>query len=322
MLKEKVVVGAASICSLLAIGACIAVLSSLYYEINEVHDQVYLAMTNMVIGEKCRTKASIISLLQVLDSVALFRMETDSAWIDMMDIQITVTPPSQQRQNPFESIFRKKRQNFQGLPEWCYCEPIKINCLPGPPGPPGRPGITGPPGRPGLPGRDNTQVYAPLTCPPVSRACIRCPPGAPGRSGPPGPIGPPGSIGRPGIPGNRGKNGLPGRRGLPGDKGSPGLPGRMGPPGRPGLDGRTGRGRPGPQGPQGRPGSQGRLGSPGKVGLPGVMGKPGPQGSPGLRGRPGNDGQPGRPGSVGLPGNDAAYCPCPARSRAYLSRVH
>lgn len=34
------IVGAASACSLLAIGACLAVLPSLYYEINEVHDQV------------------------------------------------------------------------------------------------------------------------------------------------------------------------------------------------------------------------------------------------------------------------------------------
>ncbi|KAJ1373375.1 hypothetical protein KIN20_035752 [Parelaphostrongylus tenuis] len=85
-------------------------------------------------------------------------METDSAWIEMMDIQISVTPPSKPRPNPFESIFRRKRQDFRGLPPWCICEPIKITCPPGPPGPPGRPGIRGPPGRPGPPGQDNLQV--------------------------------------------------------------------------------------------------------------------------------------------------------------------
>ncbi|EYC40253.1 hypothetical protein Y032_0622g755 [Ancylostoma ceylanicum] len=41
MLEDKVIVGAASVCSLLAIGACLAVLPSLYYEINEVHDQQF-----------------------------------------------------------------------------------------------------------------------------------------------------------------------------------------------------------------------------------------------------------------------------------------
>ncbi|VDL87621.1 unnamed protein product [Nippostrongylus brasiliensis] len=40
MFEEKMIVGAASACSLLAIVACLAVLPSLYYEINEVHDQV------------------------------------------------------------------------------------------------------------------------------------------------------------------------------------------------------------------------------------------------------------------------------------------
>ncbi|KIH57253.1 nematode cuticle collagen domain protein [Ancylostoma duodenale] len=133
MLEDKVIVGAASVCSLLAIGACLAVLPSLYYEINEVHDQV-------------------------LDSVAMFRIETDSAWIDMMDIQVAVSPPSKPRENPFQSIFRRKRQDFSGLPAWCVCEPKKPVCPPGPPGPPGHPGQRGMPGNPGPPGRDNTHV--------------------------------------------------------------------------------------------------------------------------------------------------------------------
>lgn len=97
----------------------------------------------------------------MLDSVAVFRQETDLAWIDMMDIQIAVSPPSQPRKNPLESIFRQKRQDFRGLPAWCVCEPPKPRCPPGPPGPPGRPGMRGTPGQRGPPGRDNTHVSLP-----------------------------------------------------------------------------------------------------------------------------------------------------------------
>lgn len=60
-----------------------------------------------------------------------------------MDIQVSVTPAGKPRPNPFGSIFRKRRDIFSELPEFCQCEPTLPTCPPGPPGPPGHPGIDG-----------------------------------------------------------------------------------------------------------------------------------------------------------------------------------
>ncbi|VDL67410.1 unnamed protein product, partial [Nippostrongylus brasiliensis] len=110
MREERLVVTVASATSLFAVAVCVAVLPALYSEIDNVHNEI-------------------------LDAVAVFRVETDSAWLDMMDVQIAVSPPSRPRQNPFNSVFRIKRQRYGGLPNYCQCELLKPICRPGPPGP-------------------------------------------------------------------------------------------------------------------------------------------------------------------------------------------
>ncbi|KJH48048.1 nematode cuticle collagen domain protein [Dictyocaulus viviparus] len=194
MFEEKFVVGVASVCSTLTIVGCLVVVSSLYNTINGIHEDV-------------------------LDGVSVFRAETDSAWTQMMDFQITVAPANKPRENPFNSIFRNKRQ-ANGLPAFCQCEPSKPTCPPGPPGPPGQAGAPGSDGQPGQPGESGTSSKGTPGAPGPAGAA-----GAPGKAGSPGQPGQPGAIGQPGPAGQPGAPGQPGSDGQPGEPGGPGLPG-------------------------------------------------------------------------------------------------
>ncbi|VDM37829.1 unnamed protein product [Toxocara canis] len=118
MRDATLIVGVATVCSALAILSCLTVIRSLYSTIGETYNDV-------------------------LDGVQVFRVETDAAWSQIMQVQVAISPPSKRPENPFNSIFRRKRQDFSTLPDYCHCEPLKPICPPGPPGPPGEPGPDG-----------------------------------------------------------------------------------------------------------------------------------------------------------------------------------
>ncbi|CAK5126320.1 unnamed protein product [Meloidogyne enterolobii] len=246
MQETKVVLGIACLSSFLAVFATLVVIPQLYLQINEIN-------------------------------VRAFRVNTDSAWNELMDLQIATTPLSKAKSQSFQSLFRVKRQ----LPDYCICQPLQLTSFP---------------------------------CPAPRYECQRCPagpPGLPGKQGPPGHAGRPGPHGPPGKSSGVGPPGAVGPRGPPGSPGKPGGIGSRGPPGRSGVIRST---VPGPKGPPGAPGLSGKPGSPGQPGKHGPQGTPGALGPPGAIGKPGFPGKQGPSGAPGQHGADAQYCPCPPRS--------
>ncbi|CAD5208069.1 unnamed protein product [Bursaphelenchus xylophilus] len=279
-------------CSVLSLILCILIMPELYSNIDLLRDEV-------------------------ADGVNQYRLETDAAWIELLGMQLNLGPLTRRRENPFASVFRRKRQ-AEGLPAWCQCELSKPHCAPGPAGPPGPTGPKGRPGEPGTPGEDFLSTTTVEICDPPEKSCIQCPHGAPGPVGEDGIAGPKGPEGEPGVPGPPGNNGNPGAAGPPGDTGSTGERGDPGEAGHDGDDGITVIRR---AGPKGEPGAPGRPGRRGVVGPDGEDGAPGPRGPIGPVGLPGPAGSPARrgaPGNAGIPGSDAAYCPCPPRSSAFF----
>uniref|UniRef100_A0A914RIX4 Nematode cuticle collagen N-terminal domain-containing protein n=1 Tax=Parascaris equorum TaxID=6256 RepID=A0A914RIX4_PAREQ len=78
--------------------------------------------------------------LKIILTVATI-CKTDSAWSEIMTIRLL--EPVSHRESTFDSIFRRKRQDFSHLPAYCVCEPSKPTCSPGPSGPVGEPGVDG-----------------------------------------------------------------------------------------------------------------------------------------------------------------------------------
>uniref|UniRef100_A0A0N5BDC8 Col_cuticle_N domain-containing protein n=1 Tax=Strongyloides papillosus TaxID=174720 RepID=A0A0N5BDC8_STREA len=190
-----------------------------------------------------------------------FTNNTDEVWRQLIDYQVSITPPSKPKTNPFNNIFRKKRNDKFDSYSPIICPQISRSCIKCPRGPRGEKGPPGPPGIKGVAGRQGIA-------------------GRRGINGKPGPRGPKGDIGKAGKPGKDGPPGRPGHNkrkyiGKPGPKGRKGVPG---------SHGRVGS--------RGEKGIQGKIGAPGingRVGRPGINGRNGSQGKPGIRGAPGPD---------------------------------
>lgn len=93
-----------------------------------------------------------------------------------------------------------------------------------------------------------------------------------------------------------------------------------GPIGQPGEDFIRVSNQKGPKGISGAPGSAGLDGPDGQPGAAGKLGAVGSIGPVGSAGADGSNGAMGENGIQGMTGNDAQYCPCPARTPAYISR--
>jgi len=106
MSEAKIVIGIGSACSTLAIVATLVVIPQLYSTIHQINSRV-------------------------LDGVQVFRVDTDNAWSELMDVQISVMPPPKPRENPFNSIFVRHARQAGGLPPQCVCQLTPPHCPPG-----------------------------------------------------------------------------------------------------------------------------------------------------------------------------------------------
>ncbi|PAV89742.1 hypothetical protein WR25_11213 [Diploscapter pachys] len=221
--QHQIIVSLSCLASLGALLGLILTLPSLYMEMNDLRDEVVVA-------------------------VEKFKVDTNSMWIDLMDIQVVHAPPSKPKENPL--LRREKR--FAELPDWCQCNAMP-QCPPGP----------------GPPGMDNVQAASAVDCGNNPTGCVKCPAGPRGPPGPDGERGPKGTDGMPGPNGLSGAGrGPPGKAGEVGDQGKQGEPGQpirfprwynlkydkfQGPRGQPGKDSQSGKGK------QGKPGVRVRL---------------------------------------------------------------
>ncbi|KAK6052611.1 hypothetical protein COOONC_09885 [Cooperia oncophora] len=170
------------------------------------------------------TTPSTRSTMKSSMELSVFRVETDSAWSQMMDFQVTVAPPpslvripsalsSVARGRPGLPFLLPVHDSNSQLPTWTSWTSLdSLDHLDNPEH---------------LVNLDKTTpfTYAPIICPGRDTGCIQCPAGPPGPSGPAGAPGNPGPDGNPGQAGSPGQDGQPGPVGPPGDAGSPGNPG-------------------------------------------------------------------------------------------------
>src|SRR4051812_543010 len=112
MNETKVFMGIASLCSLITILSVLFTIPQLFSTINSINARIQ-------------------------DGVQAFRVDTDSAWSDLMEVQMSVTPPAKPRENPFNSMFQQRQKRQGGLPSQCVCQLTPVTCPPGTPGPPG-----------------------------------------------------------------------------------------------------------------------------------------------------------------------------------------
>ncbi|KHN85538.1 Putative cuticle collagen [Toxocara canis] len=238
----------------------------------------------------------------VSNEVHGFKVDTNEAWMELMEIQLLFISSTRPLENPFFSKDKRlSYSKFADLPQRCHCELVP-RCPHSLRDPPGQPEKAGAPGQPGTYGSPGTTAKCDRHCPRRDQqlTCVKCPPGPPGvpeANGIVGLEGVPGETGPAGVQEKRGASGSPGPRGEPGRQGSSGVAGEDGLGGEwatiTKLEGQRPKGPLGPRGPlkyrgaSGEPGTQGASGGRGSSGKRCLNGRNGLPGNNGIRGDPG-----------------------------------